>query len=222
MKKLSFLFPLLTLAGSSTVVVVLYIARFWHTSSPAYGFLLWNLFLAWLPVFFAFLASRWQRSPLLLLMHSSLWLLFLPNAPYLLTDLIHLGRWDGISPWYDLLMLLLFALTGLLLGFFSLSMMQDLVSERLGVMAGWLFAGTALALSSFGVYLGRFQRWNSWDLLTHPQWLLRDILALLRDPLAHWQPWGFIVLLALTLSFIYFVLEGRRYVDRRRDRRLTI
>lgn len=210
MKKLSFLFPLLALAGSSALVVTMYVTRFLHTASPAYGFLLWNLFLAWLPVLFAWLASRWRRYPPLLLLHSSLWLLFLPNAPYLLTDLIHLGRWGGISPWYDLLMLMLFALTGLLLGFFSLSTMQDLVTERLGVMAGWLFAGTALALSSFGVYLGRFGRWNSWDLLTQPHWLLRDILSLVRDPLAHWQPWGFIVLLALTLTFIYVILEGRR------------
>lgn len=208
-ERVALVFPLLALGGASALSVALFFGRFLLTGTPTYGFLLWNLLLAWMPVVMAWMAGRWRHYGPLLLLHSALWLLFLPNAPYLLTDLIHLGRGGGFSLWYDLLMLLTFALTGLFLGFFSLSLMQDLVTAWLGAAAGWLFAATVLALSSFGVYLGRFLRWNSWDLLTNPQWLLRDVLALVRNPLLHWQPWAFILLLTLMLGLAYVALAGR-------------
>lgn len=213
MNQRSLFFPIFVLAVSSTLSMALFVGRWAYTGIPTYRFLLWNLFLAWVPVFFAWLARRWRHLPLLLLLHTGFWLLFLPNAPYLLTDLIHLGRWRGISLWYDLLLLLLFAFTGLFLGFFSLSMMQDLVSDLFGWAIGWLFAAATLALSSFGVYLGRFLRWNSWDLLTHPHWLLRDILALVRDPLLHWQPWAFTLLLAVILCLGYGTLAAARHLN---------
>ena len=212
MTRFPLLLSLAILAGGSAVAVALFAGRWAYTGVPAFGFLLWNLLLAWTPLFFAWLARRWRHYSLLLLLHSGLWLLFLPNAPYLLTDIIHLGRWSGISLWYDLLLLLIFALTGLFLGFFSLSLMQALVTDLLGALAGWFFAAATLALSSFGVYLGRFLRWNSWDLLTRPHWLLRDILDLVRHPLHHWQPWAFILLLALTLYLGYGALAIARHL----------
>jgi len=210
MKRYPLLLPLFLLAGSSALSVALFAGRWAYTGAPAYRFIPWNLILAWVPVFFAWLAHRWRHYRLLMLLHGGLWLLFLPNAPYLLTDLIHLGKASGISLWYDLLLLLLFAFNGLFLGFFSLSLMQDLVTDLLGATIGWLFATTTLALSSFGVYLGRFLRWNSWDLLTRPHWLLRDILGLLRDPFLHWRPWAFILLMALILCLGYGTLAAAR------------
>lgn len=203
--------PLIIVTGASVVSATFFAGRWAFTGTPTYGFLIWNLILAWVPLFFAWLASRWRHYRLLLLSHAGLWLLFLPNAPYLLTDLIHLGRWRAIPLWYDLLMLLVFAATGLLLGFFSLNIMQDLVVELFGLVAGRLFAVASLALCSFGVYLGRFLRWNSWDLLAHPYQLWSDILALVSDPLRHWQPWIFILVQAAVLWLGYALLAAIRH-----------
>jgi uncharacterized membrane protein len=109
--------------------------------------------------------------------------------------------------WYDLLLLLSFAWTSLMFGFVSLSDMQQLVRQRFNVTTGWLFACAALALGSFGIYLGRFLRWNSWDILTEPQKLVSDILEPLLNPLDHIGTYGFTVLLTAFLLLAYLMLQ---------------
>lgn len=141
-------------------------------------FLVWNLFLAWMPLCFALMAvglaqSRPQhRWPFLAA--ASAWLLFFPNAPYILTDLVHLGSRTHGRYWTDLVIILVFALTGLLLGFLSLFLMQRLLARRHGWVVGWCFAGAATLLGGFGIYVGRFLRWNSWDVLFAPHELVRE------------------------------------------------
>ena len=166
---------LAALLFTSSLAVAIWLVRFVYTGSLGFIFLQWNLFLAWLPVLFALLArrkgaSRWGRW-----LWGGLWLLFFPNAPYLLTDLLHLGQIGRVPIWYDLIMLLTFALAGLFLGFASLFWLHDLVSKKWNQVTGWLFVLVVLGLSSFGVYIGRFLRWNSWDLLLNPTVLLRDL-----------------------------------------------
>jgi uncharacterized membrane protein len=194
------------LVFASLLAVALVAVRWIYSGRPAYLFLLWNLFLAWLPPTLAVLATSLRRPRLLAFIFGAGWLLFLPNAPYLLTDLLHLGRWGGAPFWYDLLMLLVFALTGLLLGFVSLEMMRALVHERLGRLAGWLFALTALALSSIGVTIGRFLRWNSWDALLRPGEIIFDLLAVVQQPWVHRQAYVFSLGLAAVLVCAYIVL----------------
>lgn len=95
------------------------------------------------------------------------WLLFFPNAPYLLTDFIHLGQ--GPAPlWYDALMLSAFAWTGLLLGFGSLYLVQMILRRAFGMIVSWMGVVGVLGLASVGVYVGRFIGFNSWDALLHP------------------------------------------------------
>jgi uncharacterized membrane protein len=142
-------------------------------------YLVWNLFLAWLPLVFALAATglqqrvgprRWSFRAA-----ATAWLLFFPNAPYILTDLVHLGpRSHGVF-WADLVLILLFALIGVVLGFLSLHLMQQIVAQRFGWLAGWLFVVAVTALSGFGIYLGRFHRWNSWDIVVNPFALLSDL-----------------------------------------------
>jgi uncharacterized membrane protein len=109
--------------------------------------------------------------------------------------------------WYDLLLLLSFAWTSLMFGFVSLSDMQQLVKQRFNATTGWLFACAALLLGSFGIYLGRFLRWNSWDVLTQPQQLAWDILERVGNPLAHVGAYGFTVLLTAFLLLAYLMLQ---------------
>lgn len=172
----------LTLIFASGICAVMWSARALYSTVLVYLFLLWNLFLAWLPLLFAGLASRWRRRSFLGWVFSGLWLLFFPNALYLVTDLLHLSSRSNVPVWYDLIMLFGFALTGLFLGFVSLSLMQSMVADRFGRWVGWLFVLAALGLSSFGVYIGRFLRWNSWDALIRPLSLLHDIGLYLTAP----------------------------------------
>lgn len=197
---------LFALCFTSFLAVALVGVRWIHSGHPAFLFLIWNLFLAWLPLIFAVATVALRRLPPLSVAGGASWLLFLPNAPYLLTDLLHLGRWGGAPFWYDLLTLLVFAFAGLLLGFVSLEMMRAIVQERFGRLAGWLFAITALVLSSIGVYVGRFLRWNSWDALLRPTEILADLWLLLQQPWVHRQAYVFSLGLAAVLVCAYIVL----------------
>ncbi len=184
-------------------------ARMWYSQTAHYGFLLWNLVLAWVPFVFAGIAyslATTRRAVLSVLVVAAalLWLLFFPNAPYILTDLLHLGSMGDIVPgWYDVLMLFWFAWTGLFLGVVSLYLMQDIVARAAGAAVGWIFVIAAAGLGSFGIYLGRFLRWNSWDLLRRPGPLADDLLGRVTDPSSQPQVLGFTVVFAGLFLMIY-------------------
>lgn len=198
----------LVLIGTSLLATSLVVARVFYTGRITFVFLLWNLFLAWLPVLFAGVAERSRQTPVGV-GFGLLWLLFLPNAPYLVTDLMHLRPFPAIPLWYDALMLFTFALTGLLLGLHSLAMMQNLVSGRYGDTIGWLFALLTMSLSSFGVYIGRFLRWNSWDLLANPVSLLSDVAQHLSQPQLTLRTAVLSLSLNALLLFVYTLLYTR-------------
>ena len=136
------------------------------------------------------------------------WLCFLPNAPYLVTDLVHLPSVRDGRFWVDLVLTLLFALTGLLLGFVSLQLMHRLVAHRWGVLVGWLFSATAAGLAGIGVCLGRFLRWNSWDVVRHPIALLTDVSGWLWNAAAHRSGLKLPLLFAAFLFLGYVMLHA--------------
>ena len=196
---------LLLVLGASLALSVLLIAfRVLLTKQLLFVFLLWNLFLALIPFCLSSmlgLAAVRLRARVLLPV-GAVWLLFFPNAPYILTDLFHLEPRPGVPYWYDLVLLLSCAWNGLMLAYASLYDMQAVVKHRLGATAGWVFAGGALLLSAFGIYLGRYLRFNSWDVLLNPFSLFYDILQRLLNPLYHPRAWG------VTLLFGLFLLVG--------------
>src|SRR5262245_35311833 len=117
--------PLAALGFATAVSVSLVAARVGITHRLQYTLLVWNLFLAWLPLGFALLAREaFKRSrPGSFVGLGVAWLLFFPNAPYIFTDLVHV-RQTHFHYWLDLALVLLSALTGLVLGFVSLYLMQ--------------------------------------------------------------------------------------------------
>ena len=135
-----------------------------------------------------------------------LWLLFFPNAPYMLTDFIHVGESPSVPLWYDALMLSSFAWTALLLGFASLYLVQIVVRSVVGAAWSWVVVAAALALSSFGVYLGRFVRFNSWDALLRPGRVAQVISNQLENPLHHPRMVAVLVVLTAFLLVGYVVL----------------
>jgi uncharacterized membrane protein len=200
---------ILGLFAASLFCIALVVVRNVHTGNVNFRYLIWNLFLAWIPFALAvFVYDRWsrRRGGALLLVLSGLWLLFFPNAPYIATDVVHLQH-DPLSPyWYDAVTIAAFAWMGVLLGFASLYLMQTVVRQWRGVVAGWIFAFFAIALGSLGIYLGRFLRLNSWDALEHPSVLPRILHAVARDPFAYQEAIAVTLVFTLALSFAYFLL----------------
>lgn len=205
---------LAALAFTSVVCVGLFALRVFLThDTVTYRWLIWNLFLAWLPMLGALVAynlaqTRAWGAWLLVAPCALFWLLFLPNAPYLITDLVHLRPQDALLFWYDLAMIVSGVLSGVLLGAVSLLLMQSLVTHALGRFVGWCFALGAIGLSSFGVYLGRFGGWNSWDIFFAPRAVLQDVYDHLWHPLAHVREIGFSLLFAVLFLAVYFVIAA--------------
>lgn len=131
-----------------------------------------------------------------------LWLLFFPNSPYIITDLLHLtGHFNAPILWYDSVLFFLFALTGLLVGLYSLRIAHLTIKKIFGNTIGWLSVCISVSLSGFGIYLGRYSRWNSWHLFSKPNQLAFDIIQQLQNPFAI----QLTLLFTTTLFMLYLV-----------------
>src|SRR5512141_422784 len=194
-------FVLLNLA--CFICIVLVAARVAYSNTGYQLGLIWNLFLAWIPFMLSYFAHAisWRRATLYLVIPSIafLWLIFFPNAPYMLTDLQDLARKASGAPlWYDVIIVVWSSWTGMLLGVISLYLMQDIIIRCFGRIAGWIFIFVISALSSFGIYIGRFVRLNSWDILQDPAETAQEILGIIVDPSMR--------LAAFTLLYTFFFL----------------
>ncbi|MEZ0539245.1 DUF1361 domain-containing protein [Fibrella arboris] len=156
-------------------------------------FLGWNLFLAWFPLGVmlvlrdlraAGVLGRGQRDRVFSWMMIGGWLLFMPNAPYIITDLFHLRVTDSDLVWFDTLMIFLGALAGLLAGLYSTLLAHRTLQTLTGTLPAWLLILVCQGLAGFGIYLGRYIRWNSWNIMTQPMILTRSLWTSLHDPLA--------------------------------------
>lgn len=194
-------FFLLNLACA--VCIFLVAARVVYSESGRRLDLIWNLFLAWIPFILSYIAHiiSWRRIWLYLVIPfiAFLWLIFFPNAPYMLTDLQDLSRVSSSAPlWYDVIIVVWCSWTAMLLGIVSLYLMQDIVLRTFGRYVGWVFVFVISGLSSFGIYIGRFVRLNSWDILQSPGETAQVILGLVIDPSRR--------LAAFTLGYTFFFL----------------
>lgn len=177
-------------------------------------FLAWNLVLAWIPFLISSQLTKFQRSKrwrigAVLLM----WLLFWPNAPYILTDLYHLYPRPGVPFWFDMMLILSFAWTGLLLGLFSLRQVHVFAALRWGRSRARALVVAVIALGSYGIFLGRFQRWNSWDAFTNPFALVRDVADTFLHPAADY-PVGITFLLAGFIGCTYLLFTHLLTVEK--------
>ncbi|MBN2006639.1 MAG: DUF1361 domain-containing protein [Anaerolineae bacterium] len=186
--------------------------RAYFSRSWIYLFLSWNLFLAWVPYLASLWTAHWRaahpRRWWLLLPPAALSLAFFPNAPYIVTDFLHLTERAPIPLWYDIGLLTSFAWTGLLLGVYALRILQDIVKAWAGAILSWVFVLVVVSLSGMGVYIGRFLRWNSWDLVMQPTAILSDIAIRLRHPLLHPSSYGVTLLFSALMFVCYLALTA--------------
>lgn len=199
---------LVTLVGSSLVSILLLVIRMIVAGNGRFLFMVWNLFLAWLPVLFALgfrlnltkhRLQSWQNLGLLFL-----WLGFLPNSFYLMSDLIHLQSSGEASVLYDIAMMMSFILNGLILGYISVYIVHAQLQKKLPQKAVITFLGFVFLACGFAIYLGRYLRWNTWDIVLNPFGILFDLSERVVNPLIHIQSY------IVTLTF--FVLLGGTYV----------
>jgi uncharacterized membrane protein len=210
------------LNAACAVCIGLVGARVAYSDSARHTGLIWNLFLAWIPFILSYLAHAvsWQRVSLYVVIPfvALLWLIFFPNAPYMLTDLQDLARGAGGAPlWYDVIIVVWCSWTGMLLGVISLSLMHDIVHRTFGRTAGWVFVFGISGLSSFGIYVGRFVRLNSWDILQDPAEAAVDILGLVIDPSMRLA--AFTLLYAVFFIFVYLLLYSFSHLLREQSLR---
>ncbi|HET9905023.1 MAG TPA: DUF1361 domain-containing protein [Anaerolineales bacterium] len=209
----------LLLAGATIFSVVIWRVRSEVSGTVHYAFLIWNLFLAWIPFIIAYITYtaplRRQQIYIVVPVAAFFWLIFFPNAPYILTDFQHLaGVWRDVPVWYDVMLLLWFAFTGLLLGIVSLFLMQEVIRREFGHWVGWGFVAIVVALSSTGIYMGRFLRWNSWDILRNPAGIALFTFERIQDPSL--QSIGFTGLFGAFFLFLYitFYTFGHLLLER--------
>lgn len=195
--------------------------RFLYNGRTDQLFLIWNLFLGLVPLLIAFAALLIERQNwrfwgrLFLVINSFVWLIFFPNSSYIFTDFIHLIR-QGLNydnpnargvanmlVWFDVINRSLFAFVGHFMGLASLYVMHSLWKKEFGRWAGWLFVGISCWAAGYGVFIGRFVRWNSWHLFTDPGDSWVSLVANLRAPDAWLFSSGFGVFLAVSYFFVY-------------------
>ncbi len=164
-------------------------------------FFVWNIFLATLPYFFARIFLHTSRT-LFKTTFFLLWLLFLPNAPYLITDLIHLRPRDPIPFQFDIVLFFCFSWTGLLLGARSLAIISQSLFRKLDSPFYNVAMYTTLLLAGIGIYIGRYLRWNSWDIFTRPVLVIEDSLASISSTKALFTILGYSMLLGLAYRLI--------------------
>lgn len=202
---------LLALLTSSVVSLGFFLYGAWRNHSYVeFRYLLLNLVLAWLPLIFAIrlmiilkhkMWSSWEGLAL-----STLWIVFLPNSFYMISDFVHLEDVKRVNILFDTLMFTSFIYTGVALGFTSLYLIHVQLRRRLSALEANVFIAFTLLLSSAAIYVGRDLRWNSWDVLTNPGGLLFDISDRLQHPAAYPQMILTIVVFFVVLSSMYNLL----------------
>jgi uncharacterized membrane protein len=183
------------------------IFRFVYTDTKNFMFLNWNLFLAFIPYALSSIAiikPKLKQNKLMIISLLTAWLLFFPNAPYILTDLFHLRMKTAMPIWFDLILILSFAWTGLLFGFLSLWDLEQVLKKKLNKTWISINSISLLFIGSFGIYVGRYLRWNTWDIILEPYNLLFNIGHSLKNPLIHPKAWGMTIFMGIFLNIIYW------------------
>lgn len=183
-------------------------ARFIYTGKLEFLFLIWNLFLAWIPyafsIFFEDVSEKaaWKQSVLFIS-----WLLFFPNALYIVTDIIHLQDTGEVPLWFDAALLFSASFAGLALAFSSLLNAEQLLRKYFSKRNVALLIIVLLFAGAFGVYLGRFQRWNSWDVVSDPLALTSDVAGRFIHPFAHAKSWVIVFFLTALYGVCWYFLK---------------
>lgn len=187
-------------------------ARILLTLNINYIFLPWNLILAWVPLWLA-VRLKHENRVLPLILYLSLWFIFFPNAPYIMTDFLHLRPRADCPFWFDALLLYSFAFAGLLPGMFSALLVFKKMKELFSETKAKAFMLAAMMLSGYGIYMGRFLRYNSWDLFSDPMQIMADTSCRFLHPGTYPRMYGVTLMAGVLLSLVFFIFESLLVTD---------
>ena len=185
-------------------------ARIFITGDITYLFLLWNLFLAFIPyVITQWLSAntRLSESKVKLAAVLFLWLLFIPNSFYIITDLFHLEEFDTAPKWFDLLLIFSFAWNGIVSGIISIRRVEMILEKIRGRRFSLFIVFMVMCLNAFGVYIGRYLRFNSWDIISQPFSLFKEMFEVLFHPIHNRMEWGMIAVYAVFMTVLYITIK---------------
>jgi len=197
------------LTASMMFSVFLVAVRIHYTDTFTFIFLNWNLFLAFIPYAISSYAEKnpnGVKNKFRFVCLLALWVLFIPNSFYIITDLFHLGI-SNVPLWFDLALLLSFAWNGLLLGILSVRQIERIIQSIWPRMPDLFFLFPIMCLNALGIYIGRFLRFNSWDVISNPLELIGDISYLVLHPIASKPAWAMISCYAVLMTFIYLTIK---------------
>lgn len=199
-----------TLLLSCLFSILLLLVRVIYTGEAMFCFLAWNLFLAYLPYK---ISGELIRRPQLLENGWKFWIIFiawlllLPNTFYIITDLFHLHKGEVIPVWFELTLIISFAWNGLLFGISSMKQMEVILKAKWKISNEWLFVYPIMLLNALGIYIGRYLRFNSWDVVTNPFELGSEMFYLLLHPVQNRFDWSMIICYSMLLSFFYVTVK---------------
>ena len=204
---------LFTLGLMSASAVGLFVLKSVLTHNLALWGINWNLFLAWIPIFIVLWLENKVRINALqkweVLTGSLLWLLFFPNSPYIITDLVHLQSLSGNTYWHYQIMIFTYAFVSLACGLLSLYWIQKVWTKVFSLNWSNFFTFGSIMLSGYGIFLGRVQRWNSWDFFVHPFSLLKHIIHSIKNPTAILMTFEFSLFIGLAYWMFYSLIHLR-------------
>ena len=180
------------------------------TRHLSYGFLAWNLFLAFVPYFISGWLSAHQqilKNKAKLALWIFIWMIFMPNSFYIVTDLFHLNNIDDKHSWFDLTLILSFSWNGILFGILSIQKMEAILRKRMGKSITFLAICAVMWLNAFGIYIGRYLRFNSWDIFINPFSLLSEISNLVFNPYDYKYAWVMSGCFAIFIVIIYYTMK---------------
>jgi uncharacterized membrane protein len=195
----------LLLMASCFLSFGLIVLRVMATGKLQFIFLIWNLFLAFIPFFIAnwLYLFRDRFNKITVIPMVAMWLLFFPNAPYIITDIIHLHPSKDFGYWYNLLIVISCVWNALVMGLLSLNDIQNVLTEKFGKLTAWIVSISSVFIGAFGIYLGRILRWNSWDLFFDTKCLVYDITDRIINPMSHGRTLGVTLFYGMFLLIVY-------------------
>ena len=194
--------------------IFLLVIRLLHTKSDAYAFYIWNIFLGVLPLLFSRQLVSQPRLGIKSILLLAGWLLFFPNAPYLVTDLFHFKAGNDSPAWFDMILVTSASWNGLALGFISLLQVEYFLKGHFRRKRVRLISYLCLLLCGYGIYLGRFLRYNSWDIVANPRALFSSIAHSILHPIQHTEVWAFTLVFSCLLGIIYSMAKQLRHRSR--------
>lgn len=189
---------------------LLVFVRIIRTGEWTYAFMIWNLFLATIP----YLISKWMSikpavfsNRIKLMAVFAVWIVFIPNTFYIITDLFHLIPRNDSALWFDLTLLMSFSWCGLMMGVLSVRHMEKAIMYHLPRRTELTFVYPLMFLNAFGVYIGRYLRYNTWDIVCNPFSLMADIANMIFHPLRYGWAWAMIFLFSIMMTLMYLTIK---------------